>query len=41
MMEQEKFNQALCEFLDRAPTPFHAVQEMERQLQAAGAFFSN
>jgi aspartyl aminopeptidase len=35
-MEQEQFNQALCEFLDRAPTPFHAVQEMERQLQAAG-----
>jgi len=36
MMEQEQFNRALCEFLDRAPTPFHAVQEMERQLQAAG-----
>ena len=30
-MEQERVNQALCEFLDRAPTPFHAVQELERQ----------
>jgi aspartyl aminopeptidase len=35
-MEQEQFNQALCEFLDRSPTPFHAVQEMAHQLQAAG-----
>ena len=35
-MEQETFNQSLFEFLDRATTPFHAVQEMARQLQEAG-----
>jgi len=35
-MEQEQFIQALCDFLDRATTPFHAVQEMARQLQSAG-----
>ena len=35
-MEQETFNQSLFEFLDRATTPFHAVQEMARELQEAG-----
>jgi aspartyl aminopeptidase len=34
--EREKFNESLCEFLGRATTPFHAVEEMARQLQAAG-----
>ena len=35
-MQQEQFNQGLCEFLSVATTPFHAVQEMSRQLEAAG-----
>jgi aspartyl aminopeptidase len=35
-MQQEQFNRDLCEFLAVATTPFHAVQEMSRQLDAAG-----
>lgn len=31
------YNQSLCEFLDRSPTPFHAVKVMHEQLQEAGS----
>jgi len=33
---QDPFNQALCEFLARATTPFHAVQAIKARLDAAG-----
>ncbi len=36
MTTTEQFNSGLCEFLSRATTPFHAVAELERQLQDAG-----
>jgi aspartyl aminopeptidase len=35
-MNQQQFNQQLCEFIGNATTPFHAVREMARRLQAAG-----
>jgi len=35
-MGQEEFNSRLCDFLRVATTPFHAVAEMRRQLDAAG-----
>ncbi len=35
-MSQETFNQQLIDFLDRSPTPFHAVATMKQQLLAAG-----
>lgn len=35
-MEQAEFNRGLCDFLDVATTPFHAVAEIARQLAAAG-----
>jgi aspartyl aminopeptidase len=35
-MDQQQFNQQLCDFLARATTPFHAVAEMVRQLAEAG-----
>ena len=36
MVDQQHFNDALCEFLSQATTPFHAVAEMARQLEHAG-----
>ncbi len=36
MTTQEQFNSGLCDFLDRATTPFHAVAAMEEALKAAG-----
>ncbi|MBM6549711.1 M18 family aminopeptidase [Marinomonas ostreistagni] len=35
-MNQASFNQSLLSFLDDSPTPFHAVETMKRQLNAAG-----
>jgi len=35
-MNQQNFNHQLCEFIGAASTPFHAVSEMVRRLQAAG-----
>lgn len=35
-MNLQQFNEQLCEFLAVATTPFHAVAEMTRQLQASG-----
>jgi len=35
-MDQAGFNTRLCDFLRVATTPFHAVAEMKRQLDAAG-----
>jgi len=35
-MNQQQFNQQLCEFLDAATTPFHAVAEMAGRLEAQG-----
>ena len=35
-MNQLEFNQQLCDFLGRAPTPFHAVALMTCELEAAG-----
>lgn len=35
-MNQQEFNQQLCDFISRATTPFHAVAEMVRRLQSAG-----
>ncbi|MEE4143174.1 MAG: M18 family aminopeptidase [Halieaceae bacterium] len=35
-MNQQQFNQQLCEFIAAATTPFHAVREMVLQLQGAG-----
>lgn len=35
-MSQDQFNRQLCDFLSVATTPFHAVAEMARQLQAGG-----
>ena len=35
-MNKDAFNQELCDFLARATTPFHAVREMARRLNAAG-----
>ena len=34
--QQEQFTQQLCEFLNCATTPFHAVAEIARRLDAAG-----
>ncbi len=36
MTENTGFNKALCDFIDRSPTPFHAVLEMSKRLKAAG-----
>lgn len=36
MSDQQQFNRELCEFLASATTPFHAVAEMARQLEATG-----
>lgn len=35
-MNQHQFNRQLCEFIGAASSPFHAVSEMVRRLQAAG-----
>ncbi len=35
-MNQQQFNTALCEFIARATSPFHAVAELSRQLDAGG-----
>ncbi len=35
-MNQQQFNQQLCEFIGASTTPFHAVSEMVRRLQGAG-----
>ena len=35
-MNQQQFNQQLCEFIGASTTPFHAVDEMVRRLQGAG-----
>ena len=35
-MELDKFNEELLHFLSRATSPFHAVREMTRRLDAAG-----
>jgi len=35
-MAQKKFNRQLCQFLERATTPFHAVELMSAQLAEAG-----
>lgn len=35
-MDKTTFNQKLTAFLDASPTPYHAVAEMAKQLQAAG-----
>lgn len=36
MVSKEQFNSGMLAFLQASPTPFHAVAEMSRQLQAAG-----
>lgn len=36
MSENIDFNTAFCDFLDRSPTPFHAVLEMKSRFKAAG-----
>lgn len=36
MSKQEQFNREMCDFLSRATTPFHAVNAMAEQLDAAG-----
>ena len=35
-MDKNQFNQALIEFLNGAPTPFHAVATMAQALTEAG-----
>jgi aspartyl aminopeptidase len=35
-MQQVQINQALCNFLNNSPTPFHAVANMAEQLEGAG-----
>ena len=35
-MNQQQFNQQLCEFIGASTTPFHAVGEIVRRLQGAG-----
>lgn len=35
-MNQQEFNQQLCQFLDTATTPFHAVAQLVTQLEAQG-----
>ncbi|MES2624266.1 MAG: M18 family aminopeptidase [Pseudomonadota bacterium] len=35
-MEQPQLNQALCNFLNNSPTPFHAVANVAQQLEGAG-----
>ena len=35
-MDKNQFNQALIEFLNGAPTPFHAVATMAQALNEAG-----
>lgn len=35
--EIRQYNKALCEFLDRSPTPFHAVKAMQEQLENCGS----
>ncbi|MFK7975561.1 MAG: M18 family aminopeptidase [Halioglobus sp.] len=35
-MDQSQFNEALCDFISRATTPFHAVQAMAETLVEAG-----
>lgn len=35
-MNQQEFNKQLCEFISKATTPFHAVQELSLRLEAAG-----
>ena len=33
---RQQFNQQICDFIDRSPTPFHAVQNMAQLLDEAG-----
>ena len=35
-MNQQEFNQQLCDFISRASTPFHAVAELSRRLEEGG-----
>ena len=35
-MNQQQFNAELCDFISRATTPFHAVAEVSRHLEAGG-----
>jgi aspartyl aminopeptidase len=35
-MNQQQFNTQLCDFISRATTPFHAVAELSRHLEAGG-----
>jgi aspartyl aminopeptidase len=35
-MNQQQFNAELCDFISRATTPFHAVAELSRHLEAGG-----
>ena len=35
-MNQDEFNRQLCAFLAAATTPFHAVAQIAKRLQAAG-----
>ena len=35
-MNQQEFNQQLCNFISRASTPFHAVAELSRRLEEGG-----
>ena len=35
-MNQQQFNAELCDFISRATTPFHAVAQLSRLLEAGG-----
>jgi aspartyl aminopeptidase len=35
-MNQQQFNAELCDFISRATTPFHAVAQLSRHLEAGG-----
>ena len=36
LQDKETFNDGLAKFLDKSPTPFHAVSEMSNLLRDAG-----